>query len=169
MGFYSFASRGAAKKILLNPPKSFHDWKPKFFYIHEEVIPIAMTFRAWSESIVKEDLAIPKTEAWYRKLTATPNRVFGENVSLAAWMSDQWLPDSKEVPILMIDDREAHLYQAAFPTFGGSMGVRPLQAGEEYWYDQIRVISCTQLLMHSPLRLLQPKVRIYLTLVPCAL
>ncbi|MFS7925429.1 hypothetical protein Hanom_Chr04g00284861 [Helianthus anomalus] len=28
MGFFSFASRGAAKKILLNPPKSFHDWKP---------------------------------------------------------------------------------------------------------------------------------------------
>ncbi|KAJ0667383.1 hypothetical protein HanPI659440_Chr17g0677221 [Helianthus annuus] len=46
MVFYSFASRGAAKKILLNPPKSFHDWKPKFFFICEEVIPIAMTFRA---------------------------------------------------------------------------------------------------------------------------
>ncbi|KAJ0493559.1 hypothetical protein HanIR_Chr12g0587541 [Helianthus annuus] len=27
MGFYSFGNRGAAKKILLNPPKSFHDWK----------------------------------------------------------------------------------------------------------------------------------------------
>ncbi|KAJ0709303.1 hypothetical protein HanRHA438_Chr09g0424391 [Helianthus annuus] len=35
MGFYSFGSRGAAKKILLNPPKSFHEWKPKFFYIRE--------------------------------------------------------------------------------------------------------------------------------------
>ncbi|MFS7954701.1 hypothetical protein Hanom_Chr07g00633621 [Helianthus anomalus] len=38
----------------------------------------------------------------------------------------------------MFDDREAHLYQAAFPTFGGSMRVRPLRAGEEYWYDQIK-------------------------------
>ncbi|KAM0025193.1 hypothetical protein Hdeb2414_s0021g00571551 [Helianthus debilis subsp. tardiflorus] len=27
MGFYSFGNRGTAKKILLNPPKSFHDWK----------------------------------------------------------------------------------------------------------------------------------------------
>ncbi|XP_021974528.1 uncharacterized protein LOC110869593 [Helianthus annuus] len=32
----------------------------------------------------------------------------------------------------------AHLYQAAFSTFGGSMGVRPLQDGEEYWHEQIR-------------------------------
>ncbi|KAJ0667384.1 hypothetical protein HanPI659440_Chr17g0677231 [Helianthus annuus] len=53
-------------------------------------------------------------------------------------MSDQWAADSKDVPILKFDDREAHLYQAAFPTFGGSMGVRPLRAGEEYWYDQIK-------------------------------
>ncbi|KAM0053768.1 hypothetical protein Hdeb2414_s0007g00263101 [Helianthus debilis subsp. tardiflorus] len=53
-------------------------------------------------------------------------------------MSDQWLPDSEEVPVLMIDEREAHLYQAAFPTFGGSMGVRPLQAREVYWYEQIK-------------------------------
>ncbi|KAJ0870490.1 hypothetical protein HanRHA438_Chr11g0501081 [Helianthus annuus] len=50
MGFFSFASRGAAKKILLNPPKSFHDWKPKFFFIREEVLPIAMPFRDWTEA-----------------------------------------------------------------------------------------------------------------------
>ncbi|MFS7911780.1 hypothetical protein Hanom_Chr02g00122121 [Helianthus anomalus] len=30
-GFYSFAQRQSAKKILLSPPKSFHEWKPKFF------------------------------------------------------------------------------------------------------------------------------------------
>ncbi|MFS7979208.1 hypothetical protein Hanom_Chr10g00924721 [Helianthus anomalus] len=35
MGFYSFGNRGGAKKILLNPPKSFHDWKQKFFFIRE--------------------------------------------------------------------------------------------------------------------------------------
>ncbi|KAJ0526838.1 hypothetical protein HanHA300_Chr09g0327611 [Helianthus annuus] len=138
MGFYSFASRGGAKKILLNPPKSFHDWKPKFFYIHEEVIPVAMTFRAWSEPIVKEDLPIPKQENWYVQLTSTPNRVFGENVLVAAGMSDQWVAGSTDVLVLKFDDREAHLYQVAFPTFSRSMGVRPLRAGEEYWYDQIK-------------------------------
>ncbi|XP_021980081.1 uncharacterized protein LOC110876212 [Helianthus annuus] len=33
---------------------------------------------------------------------------------------------------------EAQLYQAAFATFGGSMGVRPLREDEERWYAQIR-------------------------------
>ncbi|MFS7897953.1 hypothetical protein Hanom_Chr00s014525g01752931 [Helianthus anomalus] len=105
MGFFSFASRGAAKKILLNPPKSFHDWKPKFFFIREEVLPIAMPFREWTEVIPKEDLPIPKTARWYQQLTPTPNRVFGENVLVAAKMSDQWSPNSEEVPVLKIGDQ----------------------------------------------------------------
>ncbi|KAF5796546.1 hypothetical protein HanXRQr2_Chr08g0352781 [Helianthus annuus] len=138
MGFFSFASRGAAKKILLNPPKSFHDWKPKFFFIREEVLPVAMPFRDWTEAIPKEDLPIPKTARWYQQLTPTPNRVFGENVLVAAKMSDQWLPSSREVPVLKIGDQEAQLYQAAFSTFGGSMGVRPLRDDEESWFDQIK-------------------------------
>ncbi|KAJ0627718.1 hypothetical protein HanHA89_Chr01g0028911 [Helianthus annuus] len=138
MGFFSFASRGAAKKILLNPPKSFHDWKPKFFFIREEVLPIAMPFRDWTEAIPKEDLPIPKKAQWYQQLTPTPNRVFGENVLVAAKMSDQWSPNSREVPVLKISDQEAQLYQAAFSTFGGSMGVRPLRDDEESWYDQIK-------------------------------
>ncbi|KAJ0457019.1 hypothetical protein HanRHA438_Chr15g0719221 [Helianthus annuus] len=105
MGFFSFASRGAAKKILLNPPKSFHDWKPKFFFIREEVVPVAMTFREWTEAIPKEDLPIPKTALWYQQLTSTPNRVFGENVLVAAKMSDQWSPSSREVPVLKLGDQ----------------------------------------------------------------
>ncbi|XP_035838275.1 uncharacterized protein LOC110901777 [Helianthus annuus] len=138
MGFFSFASRGTAKKILLNPPKSFHDWKPKFFFIREEVLPIAMPFREWTEVIPKEDLPIPKSAQWYQRLTATPNRVFGENVLVAAKMSDQWSPSSRELPVLKIGDQETQLYQAAFPAFGGSMGVRPLRDDEEGWYDQIK-------------------------------
>ncbi|KAJ0946364.1 hypothetical protein HanRHA438_Chr01g0003151 [Helianthus annuus] len=105
MGFYSFGSRGAARKILLNPPKSFHDWKEKFFFIREEVLPIAVTFRPWTDVIEKEKLTIPKTEGWYLKLTPTPNRVFGENVLVAAQMSDQWLAESKDVLILKFEDR----------------------------------------------------------------
>ncbi|KAJ0583031.1 hypothetical protein HanHA89_Chr05g0172081 [Helianthus annuus] len=104
MGFYSFGNRGSAKKILLNPPKSFHNWKQKFFFIREEVIPIAIIFRV-SDTIEKEELAIPKKEDWYLKLTATPNRVFGENVLIAAWMSDKWPEDSNEVPVLKFQDR----------------------------------------------------------------
>ncbi|KAJ0845735.1 hypothetical protein HanRHA438_Chr15g0716971 [Helianthus annuus] len=66
---------------------------------------IAMTFRLWTDVIEKEDLAIPKKEGWYLKLNATPNWVFGENVLVAARMSDQWPTESKEVPILKFEDR----------------------------------------------------------------
>ncbi|MFS7927810.1 hypothetical protein Hanom_Chr04g00313491 [Helianthus anomalus] len=118
IGFYSFGNRGSAKKILLNPPKSFHDWKQKFFFIREEVVPIAMIFRE-PDAIEKEELSIPNGTDWYVKLTATPNRIFGENVLVAAQM-------------------KAHLYQAAFPTFGGSMGLRPLESVEPYWYERIK-------------------------------
>ncbi|MFS7903765.1 hypothetical protein Hanom_Chr01g00027921 [Helianthus anomalus] len=53
-------------------------------------------------------------------------------------MSDKWPETCNEVPILKFEDREVHLYQAAFPTFGGSMGVRLLQLGEPYFYEQIK-------------------------------
>ncbi|KAJ0897915.1 hypothetical protein HanRHA438_Chr08g0350991 [Helianthus annuus] len=97
-----------------------------------------MTFRAWSEPIPKEDLPIPKKANWYLQLTPTPNRVFGENVLVAAGMSDQWAPDSKDIPVLKLGDQEVQLYQAAFATFGGVIWSRPLKAGEQYWYDQIK-------------------------------
>ncbi|MFS7944881.1 hypothetical protein Hanom_Chr06g00517461 [Helianthus anomalus] len=48
----------------------------KFFFIREEVIPIAMIFHG-PDSIEKEELPIPKGADWYLKLTATPNRIFG--------------------------------------------------------------------------------------------
>ncbi|KAJ0564135.1 hypothetical protein HanOQP8_Chr07g0260431 [Helianthus annuus] len=56
LGFFSFALR-VVKKILITPPppKSFHDWKMKFFFIREEVIPVDMEFRQ-SASIPKEDM-----------------------------------------------------------------------------------------------------------------
>ncbi|MFS7931557.1 hypothetical protein Hanom_Chr04g00357371 [Helianthus anomalus] len=101
----------------------------KFFFIREEVIPIA---------IDKEDLPIPKGADWYLNLKATPNRIFGENVLVAVHMSDKWPETSDEVPVLKFKDREARFYQAAFPTFGGSMGVRPLRSGEPCWYEQIK-------------------------------
>ncbi|KAM0046392.1 hypothetical protein Hdeb2414_s0009g00315641 [Helianthus debilis subsp. tardiflorus] len=137
MGFYSFGNRGAAKKMMLNPPKSFHDWRQLFFFIHEEVMPIAMIFRAL-DMIEKEELEIPKKEGWYVKLTPKPNRVFGENVLVAAQISDQWPEDSTEVPVLKFQDREAHLWQVAFLTFGGSMSSRPLESWEPFWYERIK-------------------------------
>ncbi|KAJ0608489.1 hypothetical protein HanLR1_Chr03g0102471 [Helianthus annuus] len=53
-------------------------------------------------------------------------------------MSDKLPEDSNKVLVLKFQDREAHFYQATFPTFGGSMGVRPLELGEPYWYERIK-------------------------------
>ncbi|KAJ0462525.1 hypothetical protein HanRHA438_Chr16g0787141 [Helianthus annuus] len=95
-----------------------------------------MIFHA-PDVIEKEEFAIPKHADWYLKLTATPNRIFGENVLVAAQMSDKWPETSNEIPILKFED-SAHLYQAVFPTFGESMEVRPLESGEQYWYERIK-------------------------------
>ncbi|KAM0009277.1 hypothetical protein Hdeb2414_s0093g00789521 [Helianthus debilis subsp. tardiflorus] len=107
MGCYSFGLH-AAKKILINPPKSFHDWKMKFFFIREEVIPIAMIFRE-TDKIEEEELPISKAADWYMRLLATPNMIFGEQVLVAAGMSDKWHARSKEVPVLMFEGEGAQL------------------------------------------------------------
>ncbi|MFS7937222.1 hypothetical protein Hanom_Chr05g00425071 [Helianthus anomalus] len=67
-------------------------------------MPIVMIFRA-PDMIEKEELAISKKESWYVKLTPMPNRVFGENVLVAAQLSDQWPEDNVEVPVLKFQDR----------------------------------------------------------------
>ncbi|MFS7937931.1 hypothetical protein Hanom_Chr05g00433551 [Helianthus anomalus] len=101
MGFFSFALRNA-KKILISPPKSFHDWKMKFFYICAEVIPMAMQFRAMGP-IAKEHMAISRGTTWYENLMALPNLVFGEQVFVAAGMSDRWPEDIESVFVLLFD------------------------------------------------------------------
>ncbi|KAJ0716374.1 hypothetical protein HanPI659440_Chr13g0511941 [Helianthus annuus] len=53
-------------------------------------------------------------------------------------MSDKWPERGEEVPVLMFNGEAAQLYQAAFATFGGAMVVRPLEAGEVYWYEHIK-------------------------------
>ncbi|KAJ0448175.1 hypothetical protein HanLR1_Chr17g0672301 [Helianthus annuus] len=71
-GFYSFAQRASAKKILSNPPKSFHEWKPKFFFIKVGVIPMKMVFRG-KEDIMTETIQTPFSETWYRDLKELPS------------------------------------------------------------------------------------------------
>ncbi|KAJ0502061.1 hypothetical protein HanRHA438_Chr11g0510411 [Helianthus annuus] len=135
LGFFSFAIR-SSKKILINPPRSYHDWKVKFFFIREEVIPIVMEFRD-PEPIPKEDMKIPRGASWYEKLLALPNQAFGEQVLVVAGMSERWPHDSTNVPFLLLDDEKVELYHRAFLAHAGVMGVRPLREGEEFWYEQI--------------------------------
>ncbi|KAJ0905806.1 hypothetical protein HanRHA438_Chr07g0317301 [Helianthus annuus] len=53
-------------------------------------------------------------------------------------MSDKWPECSEYVPVLLHDGEEVALYQTLFPAFAGTMGVRPLRGGEEYWFEQIK-------------------------------
>ncbi|MFS7999561.1 hypothetical protein Hanom_Chr12g01167751 [Helianthus anomalus] len=106
-----------------------------------------MIFRA-PDTIEKEEFPIQKGANWYLKLTATPNRIFGENVLVVAQMSDQWPVESNEVPVLKFEDRVALnclvslqrliFTKLFFPTFEGSIGVCPLESGEQYWYARIK-------------------------------
>ncbi|KAJ0742870.1 hypothetical protein HanPI659440_Chr10g0369101 [Helianthus annuus] len=136
MGFFFFALRNT-KKILISPPKSFHDWKMKFFYIHAEVTPMAKQFRNRGP-IPKEDVAIPRGAAWYENLLALLNRVFGEQILVAVGMSEKWSKDSENILVLLLEGEETALYQGAFFTFAGVMGTRPLRDGEEFWSEQMR-------------------------------
>ncbi|MFS8024568.1 hypothetical protein Hanom_Chr16g01464751 [Helianthus anomalus] len=124
LGFFSLTMHGVAKKLLINSPKSYHDCNGNFFYIREEVIPIAMEFRV-PGPILKENIVVPKVVDWYEGLKALPNQAFGEQVLVAAGMSDKWPRTSKNVPVLLLD--------------GTFMGVWPLCDDEELWYEKIRV------------------------------
>ncbi|MFS7977475.1 hypothetical protein Hanom_Chr10g00904401 [Helianthus anomalus] len=66
-GFYSFVQRASAKKILQQPPKSFHDWKQKFFFIKAGIIPVRMVLRG-KEDVPIETLQTPVDENWYQDL-----------------------------------------------------------------------------------------------------
>ncbi|MFS7912970.1 hypothetical protein Hanom_Chr02g00136171 [Helianthus anomalus] len=103
----------------------------KFFYICAEVILMVMQFRD-SVPIVREDLKISRDAAWYEKLMALPNQAFGEQVLVAAGMSDKWPHDSENVPVLLLKGQEVATYHHAFPAYAGVMAVRPLRTDEKY-------------------------------------
>ncbi|MFS7936463.1 hypothetical protein Hanom_Chr05g00415881 [Helianthus anomalus] len=90
--FYSFIQHTSAKKILLSPPKSFYDWKPKFFFIKVGVIPMKMVFRG-KEDVVTETIQTPCSEAWYQdikdvsSISLQEKALIGAGMSLCCWMN----------------------------------------------------------------------------------
>ncbi|MFS7910508.1 hypothetical protein Hanom_Chr02g00107141 [Helianthus anomalus] len=81
-----------------------------------------------------------------------PNRVFGEQVLVAAGMSDKW-PEKREGQVA--------LYQSAFPAFAGVMCVRPLGSSK---FDRT---SCTPELNYLLLLLLRLKVCVLVQFCLC--
>ncbi|KAJ0623109.1 hypothetical protein HanIR_Chr01g0028161 [Helianthus annuus] len=135
-GFYSFAQRSSAKKILLTPPKSFHEWKPKFFFIKSGVIPMKMTFRG-TEDIVVENMKTLESEIWYQDLKDIPSVELPERALVVAGMSLHWKMDHEDKPMYMKDDRIVSLYVVAYKREKGKMTTIPKGAGEELWFQQI--------------------------------
>ncbi|KAJ0459994.1 hypothetical protein HanHA89_Chr16g0655481 [Helianthus annuus] len=97
-GFYSFFQRAYAKKILQHPPKSFHDWKQKFFFIKAGVIPVRMVLRG-KEDVPVETLRTPSDENWYQDLKEIPNIVLPEKVLVGVSMSLNWKMDRDDKPV----------------------------------------------------------------------
>ncbi|KAM0052184.1 hypothetical protein Hdeb2414_s0007g00245281 [Helianthus debilis subsp. tardiflorus] len=112
-GFYSFAQCPSAKKILLSPPKSFHEWKPKFFFIKAGVIPMKMTLRGAEDTEV-ETLKTSEAGIWY-----------------------QDMKDHHDKPVYVEDDKIISLYVVAYKREHGKMTTVQKSANEEPWYHQI--------------------------------
>ncbi|MFS7903544.1 hypothetical protein Hanom_Chr01g00025301 [Helianthus anomalus] len=135
-GFYSFVQRASAKKILWRPPKSFHDWKPKFFFMKTGMIPMKMTFRG-KKDVATETIQTPFSEAWYQDLKDIPSIMLPEKALVGAGRSLFWRMEREDKPVYMEDDKVVSLYVIAFEREGGSMATIPKRADEELWYLQI--------------------------------
>ncbi|MFS7990830.1 hypothetical protein Hanom_Chr11g01063511 [Helianthus anomalus] len=126
-GFYSFFQRISAKKILLSPPKSFHEWKRKFFFIKAGVIPQKMIFRG-PEDIPVETIKTPSFEVWYQDLKDVPSIELPERALVGAGMSLHWKADRDDKPVYVEDDKSKAQ---------GNMETVKMGAIEEPWYQQI--------------------------------
>ncbi|KAJ0454973.1 hypothetical protein HanIR_Chr15g0745981 [Helianthus annuus] len=135
-GFYSFVLRASAKKILQHPPKSFHDWKQKFFFIKAGVIPVRMVLRG-KEDVPVETLRTPSDENWYQDLKEIPNIVLPEKALVGASMSLNWKMDRDDKPVYTEEGHVVSLYVVAYKREGGRMGTIKKKPDEELWYHRI--------------------------------
>ncbi|MFS7945428.1 hypothetical protein Hanom_Chr06g00524181 [Helianthus anomalus] len=123
-GFNSFMQRASAKKILLQPPKSFHDWKQKFFFIKVGIMPMRMTFRG-KEDVPTKTIQTSFSENWYSDLKEVPSIALPEKTLVGAGMSLNWRMNREEKPVYMEDGKS------------GKMATIPKKPDEELWYHRI--------------------------------
>ncbi|MFS7947847.1 hypothetical protein Hanom_Chr06g00552991 [Helianthus anomalus] len=124
------------------PPKSLHDWKQKFFYIHRGVIPIDMHYRTKSAGVPRVNVSIAfADEEWYKTLTwkATPMIQLEERALVAAGKSMLWVPQNpRAYPMYAHKGRGYSLMNAFDPKVAGGMAVVVLPEGELGWVARIR-------------------------------
>ncbi|KAJ0807733.1 hypothetical protein HanOQP8_Chr00c003g0684191 [Helianthus annuus] len=102
LGFYSFMQHSLVKKTLLTPPKSFHEWKSKFFFIKSGVILVKTDFRG-VEEIPPETLEAPVIEIWYQDIKKIPSIELPKRALVAAKMSLFWKADRHDKPVYVED------------------------------------------------------------------
>ncbi|KAJ0713897.1 hypothetical protein HanPI659440_Chr13g0483531 [Helianthus annuus] len=143
-GFYSFNSRTAGVlPCSRDPPKSFHDWKQKFFYIRRGVIPIDMHYRSKSDGVPKMAVSISFTdEEWYKTLTRRPTPIIQleEKALVAADMSLLWVPrDPRAYPVYAYKGKAGYSLINVFdPKVAGEMAMATFPVGEPKWAERIR-------------------------------
>ncbi|KAJ0447759.1 hypothetical protein HanHA89_Chr17g0708981 [Helianthus annuus] len=135
-GFYSFVQRAYAKKILLQPPKSFHDWKQKFFFIKVGVILMRMMFQG-KEDVPNKTIQTPIDENLYQDLKDVPSIALPEKALVGASMSLNWQMNREEKPVYMEGDKIVSLYVVAFEREGVKMATIAKMSDEELWYHRI--------------------------------
>ncbi|MFS7937294.1 hypothetical protein Hanom_Chr05g00425921 [Helianthus anomalus] len=128
--FFCHAQRGKENfEHLPPPPKSYHNWKDKFFFIREKVVPIAMDFCA-PRVIIKETLVVPKCAGWYMDLKVLSNQAFGESTLVATGMSDKWPRESLVVVVFLQDGASKFHIQVNFMYPSADSFATPLTATE---------------------------------------
>ncbi|KAM0051164.1 hypothetical protein Hdeb2414_s0007g00232731 [Helianthus debilis subsp. tardiflorus] len=104
-GFYSFNSRtGGVSPCSANPPKSLHDWRQKFFYIHRGVIPIDMHYHEESEGVPRMNVSVNfADQEWYKVLTRKVTSIsqLEERALVGAGMSMLWALRTLRVSLFM--------------------------------------------------------------------
>ncbi|KAJ0618512.1 hypothetical protein HanHA89_Chr02g0054221 [Helianthus annuus] len=136
LGFYSFMQHSLVKKILLTPPKSFHEWKSKFFFIKSGVIPVKTDFRG-VEEIPPETLEAPVIKIWYQDIKEIPSIDLPKRALVATKMSLFWKAVHHDKLVYIEDKTNVTLYIVAYQREKGKMTTFQLDAGDKPWYHQM--------------------------------
>ncbi|MFS8023884.1 hypothetical protein Hanom_Chr16g01456741 [Helianthus anomalus] len=127
LGFYSFLARRGVKRILVVPPKSFHEWKSKFFYIKAARIACKLEVRSVLWNIPREPLVVPESQEWYAMLQALPLAAVSNKGLTPMRMILRENPCNKKKLVCRENDKDNK----------GKIVTEDCDVDEEGWYETI--------------------------------
>ncbi|MFS7910237.1 hypothetical protein Hanom_Chr02g00103911 [Helianthus anomalus] len=152
-GFYSFNSRTAnVLPCSMDPRKSFHDWKNKFFYIRRGVIPIGMHYCTEDDDrrlvrqlgLLKEKAMVAAGIMSLMWVTKDPRVVL--KMMIGGWYANwDWYKTLTRTPTAILQLKEKAMVAAGYnlmnvlvPAVNGEMTTRLLLEGEKPWVERIK-------------------------------